>query len=316
MNKNIYKKLLSVKVLIIIVLLNFVIFFSFKKNLISRIILSHELSILPALIVREINKKTTFNVYDEKLKKKALVYFNNYLNSIFISKSGRYDEGATRRLLHGNVYCDGQSDALLRLLEQINVKAYNVFLYNNLNVSPHTLAFANIDNIEIKNDEQFTNEQTKLYLADTQNNYLAFDKRSQLMDISYMINNEKNFFNFKKLDSDGIKLNLLKNKKAEVFQENQILKEAGIVRKISMTVFRYLPTYITEKILILGINLSNSEYNYKLFQKSRLKHLLFKEQKAIQIFKRIPDDKFKKENVNYITKKIFFENPIGLSNAK
>ena len=52
-----------------------------------------------------------------------------------------------------------------------------------------------------------------------------------------MISNEKEFDSFLKLDSDEIKLNLLKNNKAEVFQENQILEETGIIRKISMNIF-------------------------------------------------------------------------------
>ena len=137
MIRNLLIKRFSIKVLsIILVLFCSIIFFWYKKNFISRVILSHELSILPAIIVKEINKKTINDIYNQHSKKKTLVYFNNYLNSIFISRSGRYDEGAARRMLHGNVYCDGQADTLIRLLEHINVKAYNVFLYNDLNVSP------------------------------------------------------------------------------------------------------------------------------------------------------------------------------------
>ena len=80
-------------------------------------------------------------MYQIDNQKKTAVILNEYVFQHTLPIEINLDDGASWKLLHGSIWCDGVSDILNRLLEVNNTRSYLVFLYANNDISPHTLSF-------------------------------------------------------------------------------------------------------------------------------------------------------------------------------
>ena len=120
MNKNYIKKVLIYKKFFFLILLLIILNNDWTKLKISRAIMSHELSIMPNLIVKKISEKS--NIDFNYNKKKATSVLNKYVYDHVKPIEINLDDGASWKLLHGSIWCDGVSDILNRLLEVINVR--------------------------------------------------------------------------------------------------------------------------------------------------------------------------------------------------
>lgn len=252
--KNIFLLLIGLLAVIIVLIT------PLTRLYISKIILSYQLGLLPGAVIKMLDEKTSFNIYEEKNHKKSAQLITKYMNFVVNPVNGRFDAGPSYSLLYGNVWCDTQNNILNTLFEHINLKSYLIFLYNNKNISPHTLSFVNFDNITIpsKKSERikvWRYVYNKLYVMDAQNLYIPI-LNNQIVNIEKMINNENNFINYVKLDSDQVKLNLIKNKKAEVFRENILKKDSNIFRNFFFNLSQVIPSKFTKKIVEFGIKIN------------------------------------------------------------
>ena len=89
-----------------------------------------------------------------------------------------------------------------------------------------------------------------------------------------MLDNFNQFQSYSMLDSDDIKLNLLKNKKL-IFMTNRKYNEYSMINKISLNLSKLLPQKILNLIFKFGIFINpNLNQDYKDFLYARLEHVL------------------------------------------
>ena len=205
--------------------------------MLSRLILSHELSILPNLIVKKISKREGINLSQDK--KKSTMILNQYVATHVMPIEINIDDGASWKLLHGSIWCDGVSDILNRLLEVINVRSYLVFLYADDGSSPHTLNMVDFEDQKLINDKNSSLDKKTLYLFDAQNNYNPINKDNKFVNINYMINHTNEFRDMIKLNSDNKELNLLKNNKGQLW-DRYIFGMKILFTKFSKIIVKYL----------------------------------------------------------------------------
>ena len=145
------KKITYFTFTIFAVLLLSILVFDHPKKFISRLIFSHDLSLLTHSVFHNINNEIDFDMTKKENQKKSLIVLNNYVYDFFrppitTGKLTNLDDGASWKMLHGSIKCDGVADIFLRLAENTNTRVVMIFLYNNDGVSPHTLNFADLDN--------------------------------------------------------------------------------------------------------------------------------------------------------------------------
>ena len=267
------------------VLLISILIFDYPKKFISRLIFSHELSLLTHSVFNNINDKIDFDMTKKENQKKSLIIINRYVYSFLKPVFKNLDSGVSWKMLHGSIWCDGVSDIFLRLAERINTRVGMIFLYNNDGISPHTLNFVDLDNSS--NNFKDNSLLSKMYLFDAQNNYYPINKKFQYVNINYMLKNKNEFSNHTALDSDNIKLNLLQNKQS-IFITNRIYDEFSIISKLSLMVVNMLPKNSLNFLFKFGIFINPElDDDYKKFLYARLDHILLNYDDAKANYSRI-----------------------------
>ena len=228
----------------------FIVIFERPKKFISRLIFSHELSLLTHSVFNEINNQIDFDMTKKENNKKSLIILNNYVFDFFKPVFNNLDDGASWKMLHGSIWCDGVADIFLRLAENTNTRVAMVILYDNEKNPLHALNFADLDNSVNNFDEN--SELNKMYLFDPQNNYFPINNKFDFVNVIYMIKNKIEFSGYDMLDSNNIKLNLLENNK-KVFHKNRTFKEYSTIGKLSLKIVTIFPPIIFKTIYKFGI---------------------------------------------------------------
>mgnify|MGYP006093184883 CR=1 FL=1 len=299
MNSYLNKK---VYFLILFLLILFVSNNDLIKLKISRMIMSHELSIMPNLIVKKLSNKS--NVDFEKDKMNAASIFTQYVYDHVKPIEINLDDGASWKLLHGSIWCDGVSDILNRLLEVIDTRAYLVWLHDNKMNTPHAISMIDFSDQKLINGKNSSLDQKTLYMFDAQNNYLPKNKNEVFVNIRYMINNPTEFSDMIKLDSDGVKLNLLINE-AQLWDRNIFGIENSFLRNFSKKTIKYLPIFVFEYSLRFAIYVNPIlKDDYKEFLLARLEFVLMNYESASIKFKSIPEKSIYFEESNLWLKSI------------
>ncbi len=272
---------------------------NFIKYKLSRLILSHEFSILPNLVVKKISKKTNFDIYQEKVQ--AALFFNNYVSTHVIPQEINLDDGASWKLLHGSIWCDGVSDILNRLLEIIEVRSYLVWLHDDNMNTPHAISMVDFEDQPLVNGRNSSLDQKTLYMFDPQNNYLPLSKNNKVVNIEYMIANVEEFKEMEKLNSDNIPLNLLINK-AQLWDRNTFGKDNSIIRNFMKYAIRFLPDFIFEGLIKFSILINPKiESKTKDFYLARLDHILLDYKSAQKKYQLLKDNQvYKKETTFWL----------------
>lgn len=271
------KKILFFFIFILFIFIGNIIIFDYPKKFISRLIFSHELSLLTHSVFYAINDKIDFEMTDKENQKKSLVVLNNYVYNFFRPEFKNLDDGVSWKMLHGSIWCDGVADIFLRLSENINTKVHMVYLYQNDGIASHTLNFVELENFNKKNKTKFNN----MYLFDPHYNYYPVNRKNQFVNVDYMLRNKKEFTNYKMLNSDNIKLRMLENDK-RIFITNRSYEEYSILGKISLKIVKYVPKNIIKMIYKFGIFINPTlKDDYKKFLYARLNHILLDYDKAL-----------------------------------
>ncbi len=296
------KKITFITFTIFAVLLLSILVFDYPKKFISRLIFSHDLSLLTHSVFYNINNEIDFDMTKKENQKKSLIVLNNYVYDFFRPVFNNLDDGVSWKMLHGSIWCDGVADIFLRLAENTNTRVVMIFLHKNDGVSPHTLSFVDLDNsINIFKGDS---ELRKMYLFDPYNNYYPINKKFQFVNINYMLANKIEFSSYKKLDSDNIKLNLLQNNKT-AFIKNRIYDEYSIISKLSLTVVKVLPKNFLKFLYKFGIFINPElDDDYKKFLYARLEHILLNYDDAIVNYSKITDKNSYYANAQYWYKRI------------
>ena len=288
------KKIIYILATISIFFFATILIFDYPKKIISRLIFSHELSLLTHSVFYSINDKLDFDMTKKENQKKSMVVINNFVYNFFRPEFNNLDDGVSWKMLHGSSWCDGVADIFLRLAENTNTRVHMVYLYQNDGIASHTLNFAELSEIT---KENFT--LNDLFLFDPHYNYYPINKNSQLVNINYMLKNKFEFSNFKMLDSDNIKLNMLENNK-RIFITNRIPKEYSILGKISLNIVRFIPKNLMKIIYKFGIFISPTlDNDYKEFLYARLDHILLDYEQAVINYSNITSQNNYYDNANY-----------------
>lgn len=284
--------------ILFLIIFFFVFSSSYLKYKISRLILSHELSILPNLIVKKISKREGIDLSQDK--KKSTMILNQYVASHVMPIEINIDDGASWKLLHGSIWCDGVSDILNRLLEVINVRSYLVFLYADDGSSPHTLNMVDFEDQKLINDKNSSLDKKTLYLFDAQNNYNPINKDNKFVNINYMINHTDEFRDMKKLNSDNIELNLLKNNKGQLWDRNIFGNENSLLRNSSKIIVKYLPDFIFESLIRFAVYINpNISKKTKMYFYARIDHILLNYVSAKKKYKNLYQENIYKNESNF-----------------
>lgn len=283
---------------------------SFNNSLkykLSRLILSHELSILPNLIVKKISKRKGIDLNIDK--KKSAMILNQYVATHVIPIEINIDDGASWKLLHGSIWCDGVSDILNRLLEVINVRSYLVFLYADDGSSPHTLNMVDFEDQKLINDKNSSLDKKTLYLFDAQNNYNPINKDNKFVNINYMINHTNEFRDMIKLNSDNIELNLLKNNKGQLWDRNIFGNENSLLRNSSKIFVKYLPDFIFESLIRFAVFINpNITKKTKMYYYARIDHILLNYLSAKKKYKNLYQENIYKKETSFWLKNFETQN--------
>ena len=300
------------------VLLLFILMFDYPKKFISRLIFSHELSLLTHSVFYKINNETYFDMKKKENQKKSLIVLNNYVYDFFkephLTKLSNLDEGTSWKMLHGSIACDGLTDILLRLAENTNTRGLMIFLYNNDNISPHTLSFFDFydsinfdDSVDLSHSINYlenNSELNKMYLFDPSYNYLPINKKSQFVNINYMLKNKIEFSSYEKLDSDYIKLRLLQNHK-QAFITNRVYDEYSMISKLSLKFVKVLPANFLKFLFKFGIFINPElDDDYKKLLYARLEHILLNYEDAKVNYSKITPKNRYYDNAQYWYKRI------------
>ena len=303
------KKITYFTFTIFAVLLLSILVFDHPKKFISRLIFSHDLSLLTHSVFYNINDEIDFDMTKKENQKKSLIVLNNYVYDFFKPVFNNLDDGVSWKMLHGSIWCDGVADILLRIAENTNTRMVMIFLYNNDGISPHTLTFADLDNSINHFNET---ELRKMYLFDPQNNYYPINKKLQFVNINYMLENKIEFSSYTKLDSDNIKLNLLQNNK-RVFIKNRIYNKYSIrnqgrsklISDFSSKIVKFLPKNSLKFLFKFGIFINPElDDDYKKFLYARLEQILLNYDDAIVNYSKITDKSSYYNNAQYWYKRI------------
>ena len=279
---------------IIIILISFNNFIKYK---LSRLILSHELSILPNLIVKKISREANFDIYQDKVQ--AALILNNYVATHVIPQDINLDDGASWKLLHGSIWCDGVSDILNRLLEIIEVRSYLVWLHDDNMNTPHAISMVDFQDQPLVNGRNSSLDQNTLFMFDPQNNYLPLNKNNKVVNIKYMISNTEEFKEMEKLNSDNIPLNLLINE-AQLWDRNIFGKDNSIIRNFMKYAVKVSPDFIFEGLIKFSILINPKiESETKDFYLARLDHILLDHKSAEKKYQFLKDNEIYKKETTF-----------------
>ena len=251
-----------------------ILIFDYPKKLISRLIFSHDLSLLTHSVFYNINNEIDFDMTKKENQKKSLIVLNNFVYDFFrpVFANENIDDGVSWKMLHGSIFCDGIVDIFLRLAENTNTRVVMVFLYNNDGVSPHVVSFVDFDNSI--NDFEDNSELRKMYYFDPTKNYYPINKKFEFVNINYMLENKSEFSSYTLIDADNI-INLLQNDQT-AFINNRVYDEYSIINKLSLMIVKVLPKNSLKFLYKFGIFV-NPELgdDYKKYLYARLEHILF-----------------------------------------
>ena len=285
-----------------------ILIFDYPKKFISRLIFSHDLSLLTHSVFYNINDEIDFDMTKKENQKKSLIVLNNYVydfvrpvfNNAFTSQILAY-EPPSWKMLHGSIWCDGVTDIFLRLAENTNTRVVMVFLYNNDGVSPHVVSFVDFDNSI--NDFDDNSELRKMYYFDPTNNYYPINKEFEFVNINYMLENKIEFSSYTLIDADNI-INLLQNNQT-AFIQNRIYDEYSIISKLSLIIVKVLPKNSLKFLFKFGIFINPElDDNYKKYLYARLEHILLNYDDAIVNYSKITDKNSYYDNAQYWYKRI------------
>lgn len=292
--KNIFK-IKKLQILIFILILLSLFFFSYPKKIISKLIFSHDLSLLSYSVFSAINKNQDFDMTLKKNQKKSLLVLNNYIYKFLRPTRGdgllqNLDSGVSWKLLHGSIWCDGVSDIYLRLAEYTNTRVVMVALFDQKGSSPHTINFVDLDNLYIEKSIEKKNKTKKIqnklknmYPFDPTFNYIPIrvepynslnvNKKNKLNNLNYILNNRFEFPGYGIFD-DGKRLSLLEYDK-EITNVNRLLSEYSLINNLSLKIHKIIPEVVMKKIYQFGIFINPElDNNYKEFLYARLDHIL------------------------------------------
>ena len=282
-----------------------ILIFDYPKKFISRLIFSHDLSLLTHSVFYNINDEIDFDMTKKENQKKSLIVLNNFVYDFFrpVFANQNLDDGVSWKMLHGSIWCDGVSDIFLRLAENTNTRVVMIFLCaNNGRNCPHTVTFVDLDNSI--NDFKDNSELKKMYLFDPTKNYYPINKKFQFVNINDMLENKIEFSSYTALDSDNIKLNLLQNDQT-AFVINRLYDEYSIISKLSLTIVKVLPKNSLKFLFKFGIFINPElDDDYKKFLYARLEHILLNYDDAIFNYSKITDKNSYYDNAQYWHKRI------------
>tara|TARA_B100001057_G_scaffold324473_1_gene324671 strand:+ start:278 stop:1267 length:990 start_codon:yes stop_codon:yes gene_type:complete len=298
------KKKIYILFFIFSIFLFSILIFDYPKKFISRLIFSHELSLLTHSVFFKINNEIDFDMTKKENQKKSLIVLNNYVYDFFKPVFINLDDGVSWKMLHGSIWCDGVADIFLRLAEHTNTRIAMIFLFNNNKTDGHSLTFVDLENSLKGNSDYSEASLRKLYLFDPQNNYFPINKKFRFIDINYMLENKNEFSSYIKLDSDNIKLNLLENNKT-VFLINRYYDEYSILSKLSLKLVKVLPPNFLKFLFKFGIYINPElEDDYKKFLYARLEHILLNYDDAKVKYSKITNKNSYYDNSKYWYKRI------------
>jgi hypothetical protein len=271
----------------------YILTFDSPKKFISRLIFSHDLSLLTHSVFYNINDEIDFDMTKKENQKKSLIVLNNYVYDFFrpVFEKDNLDDGVSWKMLHGSIFCDGVVDIFLRLAESTNTRVVMVYFFNNNNQSPHTASFVDFENSI--NDFSENSELRTMYYFDPSMNYYPINKKFKFVNINYMLENESEFSSYTLVDADKI-TNLLKNNQT-AFINNRIYDEYSSISKLSLKIVNFLPKNSLKFLYKFGIFI-NPEFNndYKKYLYARLEHILLNYDEA-----KIKYSKITNKNSNY-----------------
>tara|TARA_Y100000768_G_scaffold388122_1_gene382322 strand:+ start:3101 stop:4078 length:978 start_codon:yes stop_codon:yes gene_type:complete len=296
------KRIYLFALIILSILLIYITIFNFPKKFISRLIFSHDLSLLTHSVFNNINNEINFDMTKKKNQKKSLIVLNNYVYDFFGEIFDNIDDGVSWKMLHGSTRCDGFADIFLRLTENINTRVAMIFLYNADGVSTHTLNYVDLDNsINNFNDHSQLN---KMYLFDPTYNLFPVNKNSEYVNIDYMMKNRNEFLHYEKIDLNNFKLNFLQENR-KVFMINRTYDEYSIINKLSFKLVKIFPKNILKFIFKFGIYINPElEIDYKKFLYARLEHILLNYEEAKIKYSKITDKNIYHDNAQFWYKRI------------
>jgi len=287
---------------IFVVLLLSILIFDYPKKFISRLIFSHDLSLLTHNVFYNINDEIDFDMTEIENQKKSLVLLNYFVHDFFKPVFNTLDSGASWQMLHGSGAFYDVQNIFLRLAENTNTRVAMIFAYNKDGAWQYSLTFADLDNSI--NDFDDNSELNKMYLFDPQNLYYPINNKFQFVNINYMLENEAEFSSYKLLDSDNIKLDLLKNDKI-IFLKNRLYEEYSFISKLSSIIVKFLPKNSLKFLYKFGIYINPElDDDYKKFLYARLEHILFNYDNAIVNYSKITDKNSYYENAQFWSKRI------------
>jgi len=297
MKKNIY-----ITYSIFVVLFLSILIFDYPKKFISRLIFSHDLSLLTHSVFNNINDEIEFDMTEIDNQKKSLIVLNNFVYDFFKPVFNTLDSGASWQMLHGSGQFYDVQNIFLRLAENTDTKVIMIFVYNKDGQWQYSLTFADLDNSI--NDFHDNSELNKMYLFDPQNLYYPINNKFQFVNINYMLENKAEFSSYKLLDSDNIKLNLLQNNKTS-HVKNRLKDEYSIISKLSSIIVKVLPKNSLKFLYKFGIFINPElDDDYKKFLYARLEHILLNYDDAIVNYSKITDKSSYYENAQYWSKRI------------
>ena len=291
------KKYIYYKYSIFVVLLVSILIFDYPKKFISRLIFSHDLSLLTHSVFYNINDEIDFDMKEIENQKKSLIVLNNYVYDFFKPIFNSLDSGASWQMLHGSGLFYDVQNIFLRLAENTNTRVAMIFVYSKDGEWQYSLTFADLDN-SIK-DFDDNSELNKMYLFDPQNLYYPINNKFQFVNINYMLENKAEFSSYKLLDSDNIKLNLLQNNKTS-FIKNRLYDEYSFISKLSSIIVKVLPKDSLKFLYKFGIFINPElDDDYKQFLYARLEHILLNYDNAIVNYSKITEKNSYYDNAQY-----------------
>ena len=283
-------------------------FFNYPKKIISKLIFSHDLSLLSYSVFSSINKSMDFDMTQKKYQKESLIVLNDYVYKFF--RPTRFegglknlDSGVSWKMLHGSIWCDGVSDIYLRLAEYTNTRVVMVALFNQKGSSPHTVNFIDLDNTYIKKSIEIKKKTTEIqkklnqmYPFDPTFNYvpirvepyssLKVDKKNKLKNLNYILNNRFEFPGYGNFD-DAKRLSLLEYDKM-ITNVNRLLNEYSLISDLSLKIQKLIPEIFIKKLYQFGIYINPElDSNYKQFLYARLEHILLNYDSAKEKYSKI-----------------------------
>ena len=108
-----------------------------------------------------------------------------------------------------------------------------------------------------------------------------------------------------KLDSDNIKLNLLSNDKAQLWDRNLFGIENSLIRNISKKVVKFLPEIITKNLIKFSIYINPKlDSDYKKYIFARLEHVLTNYDEALKRYELLKKNKIYENEANIFLNRI------------